>query len=360
MKGATAQIDISALQHNLAVVRQVVPASTHVVAVVKANAYGHGLVQVAKALHAADGYAVARLEEALSLRAHGIVKPIILLEGFFSAEDLPVLAANNLQTAVHSEEQLEALEQLDLPNPVRVWVKLDTGMHRLGVRPEDAAAFCARLSRCKNVVQPFNFITHFYCADEVDNPATSTQISLFNELKKMYPGAGSLASSAGILAWQDAHAQWVRPGIMLYGASPFEGKTAADHGLQPVMTLKTTVIAVRVLKKGESVGYGATWTTDRDTKLGVVAIGYGDGYPRMAPSGVPVLINGRIVPVVGRVSMDMMSVDLGPDATDKVGDDVILWGKGLPVEQVAEAIGTIPYELMTKLTPRVIMEYLNI
>lgn len=358
MKGATAQIDVNALRHNLAVVRTVVPATTKVVAVVKANAYGHGLIQVAKALHGADAYAVARLEEALSLRAHGIVKPIILLEGFFCADDLPVLAANNLQTAVHSIEQLEALEQTELPNPVHIWVKLDTGMHRLGVRPEDAAAFCARLARCKNVVQPFNFITHFSCADEITNPATTRQISLFNELRAAYPGAGSLASSAGILAWHDAHAEWVRPGIMLYGASPFTGKTSQDHGLEPVMTLKTTVIAVRVLKQGESVGYGATWTSLRDTKIGVVAIGYGDGYPRMAPSGVPVLINGRIVPLVGRVSMDMMTIDLGPDATDKVGDDVVLWGKGLPVEQVAEAIGTIPYELMTKLTPRVIMEYL--
>jgi alanine racemase len=358
MKGATAQIDVNALQRNLAVVRTVVPATTKVVAVVKANAYGHGLVQVAKALHDADAYAVARLEEALSLRASGIVKPIILLEGFFCADDLPVLAANNLQTAVHSIEQLDALEQTELPNPVHIWVKLDTGMHRLGVRPEDAAAFCARLARCKNVVQPFNFITHFSCADEITNPATTCQISLFNDLRASYPGAGSLASSAGILAWHDAHAEWVRPGIMLYGASPFTGKTSQDHGLDPVMTLKTTVIAVRALKKGESVGYGATWTSDRDTKIGVVAIGYGDGYPRMAPSGVPVLINGRIVPLVGRVSMDMMTIDLGTDATDKVGDDVVLWGKGLPVEQVAEAIGTIPYELMTKLTPRVIMEYL--
>lgn len=358
MKGATAQIDVNALRHNLAVVRTVVPATTKVVAVVKANAYGHGLIQVAKALHGADAYAVARLEEALSLRAHGIVKPIILLEGFFCADDLPVLAANNLQTAVHSIEQLEALEQTELPNPVHIWVKLDTGMHRLGVRPEDASAFCARLARCKNVVQPFNFITHFSCADEITNPATTRQISLFNELRAAYPGAGSLASSAGILAWHDAHAEWVRPGIMLYGASPFTDKTSQDHGLEPVMTLKTTVIAVRVLKQGESVGYGATWTSPRDTKIGVVAVGYGDGYPRMAPSGVPVLINGRIVPLVGRVSMDMMTIDLGPDATDKVGDDVVLWGKGLPVEQVAEAIGTIPYELMTKLTPRVIMEYL--
>ncbi len=357
MKGATAQIDTQALQHNLAVVRSLIPANTKVVAVVKANAYGHGLVQVAKKLASADAYAVARLEEALVLRSSGIVKPIIMLEGFFSADDLPVLAANNLQTAVHSLEQLDALEQMSLPNPVKVWVKLDTGMHRLGVRPEDVDAFCARLGRCKNVVQPFNFITHFSCADELDNLTTAKQIELFNQLTKDYAGERSLASSAGIMEWHDAHADWIRPGIMLYGASPFQGKTGFDHGLQPVMTLKTSLIAVRLVKQGEPVGYGAKWVSPRDTKVGVVAIGYGDGYPRMAPNGVPVLVNDRIVPLVGRVSMDMLTVDLGPEATDRVGDDVTLWGVGLPVETVAEAIGTIPYELITKLTSRVIMEY---
>ncbi|NCB57065.1 MAG: alanine racemase [Gammaproteobacteria bacterium] len=357
MKGATAQIDTQALQHNLAVVRSQIPANTKVVAVVKANAYGHGLIQVAKTLASADAYAVARLEEALILRSSGIVKPIIMLEGFFSADDLPVLAANNIQTAVHSVEQLDALEQMQLPNPVTVWLKLDTGMHRLGVRPEEAEEFCERLANCRNVVQPFNFITHFSRADELDNLATTKQIELFNQLTQKYAGECSLASSAGIMEWHDAHADWIRPGIMLYGASPFLGKTGYDHGLQPVMTLKTSLIAVRLVKQGEPVGYGAKWVAQQDTKVGVVAIGYGDGYPRMAPSGVPVLVNGRIVPLVGRVSMDMLTVDLGPDAADKVGDDVTLWGEGLPVETVAEAIGTIPYELITKLTPRVIMEY---
>lgn len=357
MKGATAQIDINALQHNLSVVRSYIPATTRVVGVVKANAYGHGLIPVAKALTSVDAYAVARLEEALALRSSGIVKPIILLEGFFSDEDLPVLAANHLQTAVHTWEQLRALEAMDLPHPVQVWMKLDTGMHRLGIQAEETEAFIQRLSHCKNVVQPFNFITHFSCADDMNNSKTTQQIELFNQIVQKHSGEKTLASSAGILAWQDAHADWVRPGIMIYGGSPFEDKTGLDLNLKPVMTVKTTLLAVRTLKKGESVGYSATWTTERETKIGVVAIGYGDGYPRMAPAGVPVLLNGRIVPVVGRVSMDMMTVDLGPDAQDKVGDDVTLWGDGLPVEIVAKAIGTIPYELLTKLTPRVIMEY---
>lgn len=356
MKAATALIHTQALQHNLRIVREQAP-TAKVVAVVKANAYGHGLLPVARTLKDADAYAVARIEEALSLRSGGIVKPVILLEGFFSADDLPVLAANNLQTAVHSWEQLEALEQADLPQPIRAWVKLDTGMHRLGVRPDETTTFFARLAQCKNVVQPFNLMTHFSCADELDNPATREQIELFKRLAQGMGGECALSNSAGVLAWKEAHADWVRPGIMLYGISPFPDKVGADHGLQPVMTLKSTLIAVREAKAGEKVGYGANWTTQRDTRLGVIAMGYGDGYPRMAPNGTPVLVNGRLVPTAGRVSMDMMTVDLGPGASDKVGDEVTLWGEGLPVEVVADHVGTIPYELVTKLTPRVILDF---
>ncbi len=356
MKAATALIHTQALQHNLRIVREQAP-TAKVVAVVKANAYGHGLLPVARTLKDADAYAVARIEEALSLRSGGIVKPVILLEGFFSADDLPVLAANNLQTAVHSWEQLEALEQADLPQPIRAWVKLDTGMHRLGVHPDEATTFFARLAQCKNVVQPFNLMTHFSCADELENPATREQIELFKRLAQGMGGECALSNSAGVLAWKEAHADWVRPGIMLYGISPFPDKVGADHGLQPVMTLKSTLIAVREAKAGEKVGYGANWTTQRDTRLGVIAMGYGDGYPRMAPNGTPVLVNGRLVPTAGRVSMDMMTVDLGPGASDKVGDEVTLWGEGLPVEVVADHVGTIPYELVTKLTPRVILDF---
>ena len=356
MKAATALINSQALRHNLQVVREQAP-TAKVVAVVKANAYGHGLLAVAKTLKEADAYAVARVEEALTLRSGGIVKPVILLEGFFSADDLPVLAANNLQTAVHSWEQLAALEQAELPQPIRAWVKFDTGMHRLGVRPEEAEAFLQQLANCKNVIQPFNAMTHFSCADELENPATQEQIALFKALTEGLAGEFALSNSAGVLAWKEAHADWVRPGIMLYGISPFVDRVGADHGLLPVMTLKSTLIAVRRAKAGEKVGYSANWTTPRDTWLGVVAMGYGDGYPRMAPNGTPVLINGRLVPTAGRVSMDMMTVDLGPDAVDKVGDEVTLWGEGLAVEQVANYVGTIPYELITKLTPRILMEF---
>ena len=357
MQAVTAQINTQALRHNLSVVRSQAP-TAKVVAVVKANAYGHDLLTVARTLHDVDAYAVARIEEALTLRSGGIVKPVIMLEGFFSADDLPVLAANNLQTAVHSWEQLEALEQAELPQPIRAWMKLDTGMHRLGVRPEEVTTFYARLAACQNVVQPFNLMTHFSCADELDNPATRQQLELFSQIAANHPGECALANSAAVLAWKEAHADWIRPGIMLYGISPFPDKVGRDHGLQPVMTLKSNLIAVRTAKAGESVGYSANWTSERDTRLGVVAMGYGDGYPRMAPNGTPVLINGRIVPTAGRISMDMMTVDLGPDATDRVGDEVVLWGDGLPVERVAQHVGTIPYELVLKLTPRVNLEFI--
>ncbi|WP_421220088.1 alanine racemase [Aeromonas enteropelogenes] len=355
MNTVTASIDLDALQHNFAVVRRHAPHSK-IIAVLKANAYGHGLLPVAHALARADAYAVARVEEALVLRANGFTKPILVLGGFFSAEALPLLAAHDLQTTIHTREQLALLEQAHLPAPIKVWLKLDTGMNRLGLRAEELPAFIERLTRCKNVVQPFNLMTHFSQSDEQDGPATQLQIAEFNRLTAHLPGERAMANSAGILAWPDSRSDWIRPGIMLYGASPFGGQLASEHDLRPVMTLKSQLIATRVCKQGENVGYGGHWVAPHDTILGVVAVGYGDGYPRMAPEGTPVLVNGRRVPVVGRVSMDMITVDLGPGARDKSGDEVTLWGEGLPVEQVAEKIGTIPYELLTRLTARVFIK----
>ncbi|EIU6808353.1 alanine racemase [Vibrio parahaemolyticus] len=356
MKAAKACIDLSALQHNLQRVKAQAPESK-VMAVVKANGYGHGLRHVAKHSNHADAFGVARIEEALQLRACGVVKPILLLEGFYSPGDLPVLVTNNIQTVVHCEEQLIALEQADLETPVVVWLKIDSGMHRLGVRPEHYDEFISRLKTCPNVAKPLRYMSHFGCADELDSSITPQQIELFMSLTSGCQGERSLAASAGLLAWPQSQLEWVRPGIIMYGVSPFSDKTAQDLGYQPVMTLKSHLIAVREVKKGESVGYGGIWTSERDTKVGVIAVGYGDGYPRSAPNGTPVWVNGRTVPIAGRVSMDMLTVDLGPDATDKVSDEAILWGKELPVEEVANHIGTIAYELVTKLTPRVEMEY---
>lgn len=356
MKAAKAIVDLQALQYNLQKIKQQAP-SSKVMAVVKANGYGHGALSVAHSLPQADAFGVARIPEALQLRANGIRKPILLLEGFYSPEDLPLLVSHHIHTAVHCVEQLEALESVQLDRPVSVWLKVDSGMHRLGVRPEQHAEFVERLHRCSNVAKPLRYMSHFGCADELGSEITTQQIELFLSLTQGVTGERSLAASAGLLAWPKSQLDWVRPGIILYGVSPFAHQDAQALGYQPVMTLTSHLIAVRELKAGESVGYGALWTTERDTKIGVIAIGYGDGYPRTAPNGTPVLVNGRIVPMAGRVSMDMLTVDLGPDSQDKVGDQAVLWGKDLPVEHVADHIGTVGYELVTKLTSRVEMCY---
>lgn len=359
MQAATVVINRRALRHNLQRLRELAPAS-RLVAVVKANAYGHGLLETARTLTEADAFGVARLEEALHLREAGITHPVLLLEGFFSPGDLPTLSALGLQTAIHSEEQLTALEQATLDTPVTVWMKLDTGMHRLGVAPHLADAFYQRLCQCKNVRQPVNVISHFARADEPECGATEQQLDIFATFTDGKPGLRSLAASSGILCWPQSHYDWVRPGIILYGVSPLEdGARASDEGFLPVMSFTSSLIAVREHKAGEPVGYGATWKSERDTRLGVIAMGYGDGYPRCAPPGTPVLINGREVPIAGRVSMDMICVDLGPDAQERVGDHVLMWGDGLPVERIAEITKVSAYELITRLTPRVTMKYID-
>ncbi|EDS6441717.1 alanine racemase [Salmonella enterica] len=359
MQAATVVINRRALRHNLQRLRELAPASK-LVAVVKANAYGHGLLETARTLPDADAFGVARLEEALRLRAGGITQPILLLEGFFDAADLPTISAQRLHTAVHNQEQLAALEAVELAEPVTVWMKLDTGMHRLGVRPEEAEAFYQRLTHCKNVRQPVNIVSHFARADEPGCGATEHQLEIFNAFCRDKPGQLSIAASGGILLWPQSHFDWARPGIILYGVSPLEHKPwGTDFGFQPVMSLTSSLIAARDHKAGEPVGYGGTWVSERDTRLGVVAMGYGDGYPRAAPSGTPVLVNGREVPIVGRVAMDMICVDLGPNAQDKAGDPVVLWGEGLPVERIAEMTKVSAYELITRLTSRVAMKYIE-
>ena len=268
--------------------------------------------------------------------------------------------APKLLTGPEGLKELAALEEASLDEPVTVWMKLDTGMHRLGVRPEQAEAFYHRLTQCKNVRQPVNIVSHFARADEPKCGATEKQLAIFNTFCEGKPGQRSIAASGGILLWPQSHFDWVRPGIILYGVSPLEDRSiGADFGCQPVMSLTSSLIAVREHKAGEPVGYGGTWVSERDTRLGVVAMGYGDGYPRAAPSGTPVLVNGREVPIVGRVAMDMICVDLGPQAQDKAGDPVILWGEGLPVERIAEMTKVSAYELITRLTSRVAMKYVD-
>lgn len=349
MRPATATIDLSALRHNLAQARELAPHS-RVVAVVKANGYGHGAARLVPALAAAEMLGVACCEEASALRAADARQPILLMEGAFEAAELTACAAEGLEVAVHHAEQVRMLELARLARPLVVWLKIDTGMHRLGVAPQEARALHARLAACRSVAL-IRLMTHFASADLPDPAPTERQLARFAALD--LPGERSLANSAGVLAWPRAHADWVRPGIMLYGISPLPGREGAAHGLRPVMTLTTRLIALRDVPAGDPVGYTGTWTAPRPTRVGTAAIGYGDGYPRHAPSGTPVLVNGRAAPLIGRVSMDMITVDLTDHPDAALGDPVVLWGDGLPAERVAEAAGTIAYELLCGVAARV-------
>lgn len=351
---ATAVINLAALSNNYRLIQSLSP-HAKVLAVLKANGYGHGLERIANALPHADAFGVARIDEALALREAGIVKPIVLLEGFFSEENINTLAANNLQTIVHNEQQLAAIVNANLTTPLKVWLKIDTGMHRLGINPEQLPAFYQALMQSKNVQHPIVLMSHLGCADDKSNPATQQQVCLFDELTSALPSEKSMANSAGVLLWPESHYQWIRPGLLLYGVSPLSADNVIE-GIEPVMTLQSSLISVRQLAAGEAVGYGGTWTSEKSTTIGVVAIGYGDGYPRHATNGTPVLINNRRVPLIGRVSMDMISVDLGSQSQDKVGDIATLWGKDLPVEEVAAFATTIPYELLCNITRRVLVQ----
>lgn len=349
---ARAILDAQALHHNLAVVRRHAPGA-RVMAIVKANAYGHGPVWVAKTLTDVDAFGVAALEEALVLREAGVTKPICLLEGFFTPDELPLLAQHNLAPVLHHESQVRALEAAHLPQSLAVWIKVDTGMHRLGFAPEAFLRVLARLKSAAGVGE-IGVMSHFACSDDPRQQAvTQAQIDTF---QATVAGTGldrGLANSAGIVAWPASHFEWVRPGIMLYGGSPLIGSTAAALNLRPVMTVTTALIAVSPRKKGEPIGYGPEFHCPEDMLVGVAAIGYGDGYPRRMPAGTPVLVNGRRVPLVGRVSMDMITVDLRRQPHAKPGDPVVVWGEGLPADEVAARAGTISYELYCHLAPRV-------
>ena len=373
MKPAIATINSAALRHNIQLIKSFAP-NQKLLAMIKANAYGQGLLPAAHILaDQVDGFGVARLREALEIQETGYTGKILLVEGFFDREELLKTLSRRFDSVIHCYEQLELLEQVakewekeqqkgfwkrktKIYFPINVWLKIDTGMHRLGVHPEQVDEFYQRLKKCP-LVESISFVSHFSRADELDCGYTEKQISTFEQATQAYPEhARSISASSGILYWKQAHYEWVRPGIIMHGISPHY-EPITHLGFQPVMTLSSSLIAVRTHKAGEPVGYGGTWVSSQDTKLGVIAMGYGDGYPRNAPEGTPVLINGRKVPIVGRVSMDMLTVDLGADSQDKVGDEAIFWGKDLLIEEIAEHIGVISYELITKLTPRVIFEY---
>jgi alanine racemase len=350
-----AVIDTAALRHNLGQVRRAAPDS-RVMAVIKANAYGHGLVPAARAFAAADGFAVARLGEGLALRAAGLTNRILLLEGVFSAEQLAVAAQAQFELMVHSFEQLELLEALGGETRVTAWLKVDSGMNRLGFRLEEFGAAYDRLRRNAHVQAEPTLVTHLASADDRSDPKTRQQLEAFATVTSGVAGARSIANSAGVLAWPAARADWVRPGLMLYGVAPFAGGTGATFGLRPAMTLCTEVIAVKNVRAGETVGYGGSWAAPRETRMAVVAAGYGDGYPRNTASGAPVLISGRRAPLIGRVSMDMITVDVTDLPAVAVGDPVVLWGDAVPVEEIAAHAGAIPWDLLCSVSQRVPLE----
>jgi alanine racemase len=353
-RAARAIIDSSALTANLLAARQS-SGGAKVMAVIKANAYGHGIVAAAGALRDADAFGVARMEEAAAIRDACIEGRIVLLEGVFHSEQVAAAAAMGVELVVHSPEQIEILEQCGRGHRFRVWLKIDTGMNRLGFPPESAQEVARRLLGCPSVLGPLHLMTHLAKADETSDQMTGRQIECFDAAIDGIEGERSIANSAGLLGWPASHRDWVRPGIMLYGISPFEESSGSDLGLRPAMTLSSELIAVHSVAAGSTVGYGGAWTAPADTRVGVAAIGYGDGYTRHLGNGTPVLVNGRPASVVGRISMDLVTIDLqdAPDA--RVGDEVVLWGRGLPVERLAKAAGTIPYELVCGVTQRVAM-----
>jgi alanine racemase len=360
-RATRAIIHLSALQHNLRIAQQSA-GKAKVMAIIKANAYGHGLIPVANALDNADAFGVATLAEAIQLRHAGIRKPITLLEGFTRQEELPVIAQQQLDVVIHHSLQVTLLEQYQgKPIPL-TWVKIDTGMHRLGFNPADVAEMRARLSRVQVVQQPLRWFTHLANADERTDQSTVTQLAVFHstlqELTKDATVITSVANSAGILAWPASHGDWVRPGIMLYGVSPFTDSSAATHNLKPVMTLQSSLLAINQRRRGDRIGYGGSYVCPEDMAVGVVAIGYGDGYPRHAKAGTPVLVNGQRVPLIGRVSMDMIMVDLRSQPQANIGDPVVLWGQGLAVEEIARSADTIGYQLLCGVTTRVPYEYI--
>ena len=358
MRPLVATVDLTALRHNYLLAKQCAP-QRKAFAVVKANAYGHGACEAVTALREiADGFAVACLEEAEDIRRSAPDARILLLEGCFEPAEYLRAAELGLDVAVQDQRQADWLLAANISRPLNVWLKLDSGMHRLGFTLEGLRDCHERL-KGKAQVGELNLISHFACADERGHPLTELQLERYAELLSLEFDNCSLANSAAVLALPQAHMAWIRPGIMLYGATPFAELSAQELGLRPVMTLTGALIAVRDVSEGESVGYGASWVAQRASRIGTVSCGYADGYPRAAPSGTSVVIHGQRVPLAGRVSMDMLAVDLTDLPQAQLGDAVELWGAQMPIDELAQACGTIGYELLTKVTGRVPRRYIG-
>ena len=352
MRATCATIHLGALRENLRRARELAPGA-RVMAVVKADGYGHGLERVARALEGADAFGVAGIADGQRLRAAGVSQRIVVLSGFDEDRDLAEMRRLRLDSVVHCDAQVGLLAADRDPRPLRVWLKLDTGMHRLGFAPERAREVFARLQAMPSVAAAITLMTHFANSDVFDDALTGQQIDRFERSVSGLEAEHSLSNSAGILGWPEAHAQWVRAGGALYGSSVVAGRIGEDFGFRPAMTLATRLVAINRVHRGERVGYAATWEAPEDMPVGVAAIGYGDGYPRHAASGTPVLVNGTRASVVGRVSMDLVTIDLRAHPGANIGDPVVLWGRGLPVEEVAQHAGTIGYDLACGVTRRV-------
>ncbi|MGD8384580.1 MAG: alanine racemase [Lysobacterales bacterium] len=350
-RNTVATIDLGAIEHNFRIVSRLAP-SSKIASVVKADAYGHGIKRVAPALSASDLLAVATADEAAVLRAGGWSGRLLVLEGFANADDFELTQSLQTELVIHHPSQLHMLRQREMRRAPRFWLKLDSGMHRLGFPPADAGPVFRELASISGSGQ-VGLMTHFACADEAANPMTDEQIEAFDQAIEGLAAEQSLANSAGLLNFPRSQRDVVRPGILLYGISPDAGQPAAALGLRPAMTLSSELIAINQCRQGETVGYGATFRCPQDMRVGVAAIGYGDGYPRSLPDGAPVLVNGKAARLAGRVSMDMITLDLRGHDEAKTGDPVVLWGQGLSVESVAGWAGMLPYELICGVTGRV-------
>lgn len=348
-----AYLSLQNLRHNVSRVRALAP-NSQVLSVLKADAYGHGFEHLAPLMaEHSDGLGVAHLEEALQLRELGVENtPVMILEGALSGQELSLAAQQGFQLAVHNDEQLRMLEQHRLPRPVVVWLKINTGMNRLGIQPMKVKHFWQRLQQLQ-WVEEVRLMSHFACADEPDHSMNQRQLEVFAHCTHGIEAARSFSNSAAVCALPQSHFDWVRPGIMLYGGSPLLSTSADQLGLKPVMTLQAPILSIQELGEGATAGYGARWQAGRKTRLAVIGIGYGDGYPRTAVDGTPVAINGQRVPLAGRVSMDMITVDVTELPDVQVGQIAELWGPNVAADEVASHSDTISYELFCRLTQRV-------
>ena len=352
MRPTSAIIRLNAITENFRTACRLAPGSNNV-AVIKANAYGHGAIEAARVLQdEAPAFAVAFFEEAVRLRDAGITRPILILQGTLGDENVTEAAARDFWLMLNNHQQIGQVLSAKSTRPVRAWLKVETGMHRLGLEPEEVESACEALTSSGNIQPDLVLCTQLACADDLASPVTKQQVDRLSSFAAKHKLPLSIANSAAIMALPESHAQWNRPGYMLYGNSPFATAGSNKERLLPAMTVVSKIMAIREVAPGDGVGYGLDWVAQRQSKIGIVPIGYGDGYPRHAPGGAPVLVSGVRVPLAGRVSMDMISVDLTDHHGAGIGDSVELWGKNLGVNEVASSAGTIGYELLSGLTGR--------